>query len=613
MGCSIRALWILNQHRHVVFSRRFPTVEKKWKNARSKHGDGICYSLPSDAQLIQSFVERKEREGSFRGLATREDYSQPGSDSWVDDPITRSIISLQIPKPDESGELYLLWPIVFHIRGPFHILVLPSVEPHHLATYENLCWRADCGGPVANGHNSLSSLLLDLPSITGAFCVAQTLGDLIVGEALEPEININPSSTMGGLLDSITGGIGIASITARAKPVAAPVAAAATAIAAGVTGAAPAGILGSTTTKGILKASDKEALLGFITSAMPFGTPLDLNPITINAIKANGFSAQDIPPQDQKQPAWKPYLFKSKQKLVFALHEVVTAALYDRDDVADVITLKGQLLCRADLEGLPDVNVQLSCPSSGEIDGVTFHPCAQALDHGPDKQTITFSPPLGNFVLAKYMATPAFRPPLQGFYQLSMVSDDEGAFLFRMKLLEGYKGPIVMEQCSLSIPFHRRTIAALDGAPSMGTVSNTDHSIEWKILAGHRSTISKSMEVTYSGTVKFAPRAVDTNQRDTVGFSDDDEIDCGNENKMDKADMNLVAAKWEDPFCWEAYSYAKASLKLVGGTMSGVSIDTKTVAIYPTAKVPCEVSSQIISGEYIFWNSLGRYPHVAPA
>lgn len=43
---------------------------------------------------------------------------------------------------------------------------MPLVEPHHLKTYARLCNRSDCGNGVG-ADESLSSLLLDLPSITG--------------------------------------------------------------------------------------------------------------------------------------------------------------------------------------------------------------------------------------------------------------------------------------------------------------------------------------------------------------------------------------------------------------------------------------------------------------
>lgn len=91
--------------------------------------------------------------------------SVKGSDSWVDDPITRHVISLYINK-EEKGEDNLMWPLVLHVKGPYSILVLPLVEPRHLKSYSRLCHTSDCGSAVG-ADEALSSLLMDLPSITG--------------------------------------------------------------------------------------------------------------------------------------------------------------------------------------------------------------------------------------------------------------------------------------------------------------------------------------------------------------------------------------------------------------------------------------------------------------
>ena len=105
------------------------------------------------------------REGSVRGFGIRTSHSVKGSDSWVDDPITRHIISLNIDK-EEQGESHFIWPVILHVKGPFYLLALPLVEPHHLKTYARMCNRSDCGNTIGEDEN-LSSLLLDLPSITG--------------------------------------------------------------------------------------------------------------------------------------------------------------------------------------------------------------------------------------------------------------------------------------------------------------------------------------------------------------------------------------------------------------------------------------------------------------
>lgn len=585
-------------------------VEKRWRAFCNTDNEieQLFSSLPSDSDLSDAFLHRRHREGSARGFGIRKSNSSLGSDSWVDDPITRHIIGLYINKEMEDDK-NLLWPLILHIKGYYSILVLPLVEPRHVKAYARLCKRPDCGSSLGLD-DSLSSLLLDLPAITGAFMIAHAIGDIITGDTVEPEVIINAAPSVGGLFDSLTGSIGISS---RAKPVA-PQSASSSPL--GTTGP---GSATADTPKMGSRPLDKDALRTFISSSMPFGTPLDLNYSNIFSIKVNGFSALDLPPTDQKQPAWKPYLFKGKQRMLFTTHETVHAALYDRDEIPDIISVSGQINCRADLEGLPDVSFPLTGLNIANLEVSSYHPCAQVSDQGPDKQGVVFSPPLGNFVLMRYQATCALGPPVKGFYQLSMVSEDKGAFLFKLCLMEGYKAPLTMEFCTVTMPFPRRRVISLDGIPSLGTVSTSEHSVEWKIVTGGRGLTGKSIEVTFPGTVKFAPWK---NQmaRSAFGTIVDEDSDNEAENAssmvneehfMEKMNKDLPPVDLEEPFCWQAYNYAKVSFKIVGASVSGISIDPKSVSIYPAVKAPVEFSAQVTSGDYILWNTLGKCPHVA--
>ncbi|CAM8996700.1 unnamed protein product [Rhodiola kirilowii] len=597
-GCSIRALWILNNSDSVVFSRRFPVVEKRWRTSckadSEKANDdddddkkySVSHSLPSDPEVATAFLERKRREGSVRGSGVRLKQSTEGSDAWVDDPVTRHVISLSINKEQEEKN-YILWPFVLHVRSYFCILVLPLVEPRHLKAYAMLSKRADCGNAVGLDE-SLSSLLVELPSITGAFVVGQAVGDIIVGDAAEPEIFVSATPSVGGLLDSLTGGIGIAGISSRTKPVAAPLASST----ASATGFGSSAFDGS-------KSVDKEALRTFISSSMPFGTPLDLNYTNISTMKVNGFSSSDVPPSDLKLPAWKPYLYKGKQRIMFTVHETIHAAMYDRDEIPDSISVSGQVNCRAELEGLPDVSFPLLGIHTSRTEVLSFHPCAQIPEHGVDRQAVVFSPPLGNFVLIRYQSSCNLGPPVKGFYQLSMVSEDEGAFLFKLHLMEGYKAPLAMEFCTVSMPFPRRRVISIEGTPSVGTVSHTEHAVEWKIIAGGRVVSGKSIEATFPGTIKFAPLKT---QYKSYGIAADEDSDAETESGsqmvniedilQDKMNKDLPPAELEEPFCWQAYDYAKLSFKIIGGSLSGAVIDPKNVSIYPAVKAPVELSSQ---------------------
>jgi AP-5 complex subunit mu-1 len=105
------------------------------------------------------------REGTARGSGNRTSASSVGSDSWVDDPITRHIISLHIVA-NEKGDNFMLWPLVLQKRGGYYVLVLPMVDPQSFGAYENLQKRSDCGS-LAKENGNLSSILLNLPCITG--------------------------------------------------------------------------------------------------------------------------------------------------------------------------------------------------------------------------------------------------------------------------------------------------------------------------------------------------------------------------------------------------------------------------------------------------------------
>ncbi|WOL18804.1 hypothetical protein Cni_G27601 [Canna indica] len=448
-----------------------------------------------------------------------------------------------------------------------------------------------------------------------AIMVAHTIGDIITGDIADPEVVTSSSPYVGGLLDSLTGSIGISGISARPRPIAAPVAASTT------SGASAVGTAATDGSRNSSRPIDKDVLRTFISNSMPFGTPVDLNFSNISAIKVNGFSSSDLPPTELKQPAWKPYLYKGKQRMLFMIHETINAAMYDRDEIPDYISISGQVNCRADLEGLPDVSLPLNGMKNMSMEILSFHHCVQVSEHGDDKRAIMFSPPLGNFVLMHYQALCGPDPPVKGFYQLSMVSEDEGAFLFKLQLMEGFRAPFSMDFCTVTMPFPRRRVASFDGNPSIGTVSMTEHSVEWKIVTSGRGISGKSIEATFPGTIKFHPRAIQRGLSmprsvsiNVVEEDSDVEQDAYNntanteENFLEKMNKELEPVDLEEPFCWQAYNYAKVSFKILGGTLSGMSIDPKSVSIYPALKAPVELSMQASSGDYILWNTLGRCP-----
>ena len=98
-----------------------------------------------------------------------------------------------------------------------------------------------------------------------AFMLAHVIADIITGDIVEPEIAVNVSPSVGGLLDSLTGSIGISGISTRGKPAPASVAASPASL------ASLTGSVMSDAQKAGSRPLDKDALQSFISSSMPFG------------------------------------------------------------------------------------------------------------------------------------------------------------------------------------------------------------------------------------------------------------------------------------------------------------------------------------------------------
>ncbi|RXH80326.1 hypothetical protein DVH24_041473 [Malus domestica] len=242
--------------------------------------------------------------------------------------------------------------------------------------------------------------------------------------------------------------------------------------------------------------------------------------------------------------------FELPQYSFHLVHETVHAALYDQDEIPDSLSISGQINCRADLEGLPDVSFPLIGLNADHIEVLSFHPCAQVPEQGVDKQAVMFSPPLGNFVLMRYQAVCGLGPPIEGFYQLSVVSEDKGDFLFKLQLMDGYKSPLAMEFCTVTMPFPTRRVVSFDGTPSVGLVSTTDHSVVWKIVTGGRA-LTKSIEAIFPGKVQFAPwkpqkSPISSSAFGTIADEDSDIETDGNNNNMVNVDEFLTEKMSKD-------------------------------------------------------------------
>eukprot|EP00850_Spirogloea_muscicola_P015712 SM000123S25824 [mRNA] locus=s123:30935:34046:- [translate_table: standard] len=350
-----------------------------------------------------------------------------------------------------------------------------------------------------------------------------------------------------------------------------------------------------------LRPSQKEALRAFVAAALPFG----------------------------------------RQRLTITVREVVTAALYDREEVADMLAVDGVVQCQADLEGLPDVSLALSPPPGGHLADVTVHACAQPPEPGGGVGcgrdcTLSFAPPLGIFDLARYGGgggVGARRIPVQGFYQMQMVAVDQGAFLIKVRLLEGFGALAALDHCSFLLPFPLRRVVGLEGTPSTGT-SSFSGTVRFADSVYGRAKAGGAMAGTGGEEAANAVRADNSCSSSSSDSEDVEEGDVTASGKVGGGQPRAPqvtkppAAGWDDSFCWDAYDVARVgtptaqakccyrgyyvSFRLSGQTASGIHVDPRLVSVHPaTTRVPVDIAYEVIAGDYIFFSTLGKYPSVA--
>ncbi|XP_078000714.1 AP-5 complex subunit mu-1-like [Glandiceps talaboti] len=327
-----------------------------------------------------------------------------------------------------------------------------------------------------------------------------------------------------------------------------------------------------------------QKLYNYLCYAVPFGTPIDLNISTVKAC-VQSKPLQSVPPE--KQPAWKPVLMKGgKSQVQFAITEHIRAVLYDSHTVSDVWDVYGTVSCKADLEGIPDVTVNLSvAPNHPPLDNLVVHPCVRTADtqqvtgsvpvqgSTPGPRRLRFTPPLENFTLCHYSSSHIPQLPIRGFFQ--MKGDQKSVkLLVQLKLQENIKNSF--DYCELQVPFYNRGhIVNIDTATTTGNVivGPDQRRIAWNI--GQKFP-SRSLEVELNGIVYFK--------------------DYNPPEKSENTD---------DPFCVGLNAYAQLFFKISDYTLSGCFVDQKSVQVYPSTKTKLTAVRELIAADYKIWNIHG--------
>ncbi|KNC52214.1 MHD domain-containing death-inducing protein [Thecamonas trahens ATCC 50062] len=369
----------------------------------------------------------------------------------------------------------------------------------------------------------------------------------------------------------------------------------------------------------------------FVAFALPLGTVLTLDLPAIRKYMAHKprdlIASVQGPAAVAKIPASKPFLAKSRSRQVVDIRvsESVRAVQYDVPHLADVCVVQGSLQVKALLEGVPEVTVM--APTLAQVESLALDPAVSVFE--PTTGKLSLIPPLETLAVAQY-SVPVSVPgslPIRGFYQQSPLGPQTIHLLIQLKLCVkadvGY--------CQVRIPFHNHgQITHVDLRPSAGIVNVTADRRALVWILTERWSVGNA-EVELPGTITFhgSPRLLDVDAaalapqppQPTPTSLALDELNAGSAVALaslaaDAAAADAartavahLAAPSDDPFCVASNAYIALDFKMTNTTLSGVHIARDAVSVYPKTRTKLNVDHELVSSDYIIWNSLGASRH----
>ncbi|EFA76851.1 hypothetical protein PPL_09603 [Heterostelium album PN500] len=365
----------------------------------------------------------------------------------------------------------------------------------------------------------------------------------------------------------------------------------------------------------------------YFANIIPFGQPTDSNFNNIKTMIKSGFPSNEV--FTPRRPAWRPFLHKGKQQLDFIISETVQVIQYDSQTVPDQIKVFGSLFCKAELEGQPEVSAYITTPqpttstqqpttvssssSSTQsnnndisITHMSIDSTVQTTSDVAITNKITFTPPLDNFRVLTYGVSGVKTIPIRGFYQMKEITPTLVKILVQLKLNDQMQNSF--DYCLMRIPLSGRgNIVTVNASPTTGSI-HIDMNLRAIIWNIGQKFSGRNLEVALPAEIAFGPI---TNPPITPTLS----VTGSSGNQSNTAYPNQSFPITEqsqgddddrDPFCYNSNTFVKLFFKLQHCTLSGFNIDPKKVSIYPASKSKINVDREIVSSEYIIWNSLSE-------
>ncbi|EGG18271.1 hypothetical protein DFA_03763 [Cavenderia fasciculata] len=563
--CTLRGIWILKEHNNgidVVFSKRINTVEVR---VRLIAGSNYI-PIPNDNELLRQFSleilypqklskevnpisQHQQHQSSFNHHSFQ---SQQSSPSIIQQQVS-ALKSYQATPNTHIVSLFQdrLWPIIYLKKKNYYFLTIPVIEEYLLSS------------------NHKPSLI-ELPSITSSITFLEDVSFYTAAFLIKPP--------------------------------------------------------------------PYPELQVYMSNIIPFGQPVDSNFNNVKLMIKTGFPTTEV--FSSKRPAWKPFLHKGKQQVDFIIVENVQGIQYDNPDIPDVIKVFGSVYCRADLEGMPEVSAYFNFPSNNNnnnnnneqtilqqpnqplplphplpfsfptITHMSIDPTVQTTSDVLVTNKITFTPPLDIFKVLGYGVSDCKVFPLRGFYQMKEIGPNIVKVLVQLKLAADMTNSF--EYCLLKMPFKNRgNILNIHASPTNGTVHIEPNlkSLVWNIgqkFSGRNLEVALPAEITF---VQMQPGQQPIAPTLSVTGSSGNNTMTGFPSQSFASMTESIDEDDRDPFCQGTNTFVRLFFKLQHCTLSGFGIDPKRVTVYPTSKSKVNVDREIISSDYVIWNSLGSAKH----
>ena len=320
-------------------------------------------------------------------------------------------------------------------------------------------------------------------------------------------------------------------------------------------------------------------------------------------------------------PSFHPHLAKARSRQVvdLAVVEVVRGVQYDVEAIPDTCSVRGKIVAKAVLDGLPELS--LGVPSLAQVEMLALDECVSMYE--PTTGKLSFLPPLTPKPVVSY-TVPVSAPgslPIRGYYQATHLTPHVVDVL--IQLLLSVKSTV--SSCEVHIPFYNHgQITHVDLRPDAGVVnvSSDRRSLIW--ILSERWSI-KNPEVTLPGKITFASPYIPSPGDAGRPFPSPSPSSFYTSSPPPPVDQlqsvvasgvaAAAAAKasapgpgesvGDDPFCVGNNMYITLDFVIANTTLSGVEISRSDVSLYPKTKAKMVIDHSLVSSEYVIWNSLG--------